>query len=107
METKKSNIKLDSTDFIAFELTDSEIGLTNLTDLKELIEKEISSGNINIAIDLKNVLVINSSGLGILIGCMKRVKSANGIFKILNPHDKIEHLLKITKLNLIFDIAKI
>ncbi|MFA5404963.1 MAG: STAS domain-containing protein [Ignavibacteria bacterium] len=107
METKKSNIKLDSTDFIIFELTDSEIGLSNLNELKDLIEKEISSGNINIIIDLKNVLVINSSGLGILIGCMKRVKSANGIFKILNPQEKIMNLFKITKLNLIFDITKI
>jgi anti-sigma B factor antagonist len=107
METKKSNIKIESTDFISFELNDSEIGLTNLTDLKELIEKEINSGNINIAIDLKNVLVINSSGLGILIGCMKHVKNANGIFKILNPQEKILNLFKITKLNLVFDIIKI
>lgn len=107
METKKSNIILDSTEFIVFELVDSELGLTNLTDLKEIIEKEISSGNLNIAINLKNVLVINSSGLGILIGCMKRVKSANGIFRLMNPQEKIMNLFKITKLNLVFDIIKI
>jgi anti-sigma B factor antagonist len=107
METKKYNLKLDSFDFTVFELTDSEIGLTNLADLKDLIEKEINPGNINIAIDIKNVTVINSSGLGILIGCMKRVKNARGNFKILNPQEKIMNLFKITKLNLVFDIIKI
>lgn len=107
METKKTNIKIESTDFVVFELIESEIGLTNLADLKDLIENEINSGNINIALDLKNVLVINSSGLGILIGCMKRVKNAKGHFKILNPQDKIINLFKITKLNLVFDIFKI
>ncbi len=107
METKKTNIKIETQDFVVFELTEKEIGQTNLADIKELIEKEISSGNINIAIDLKNVLVINSSGLGILIGCMKQVKNANGLFKILNPQDKIMNLFKITKLNLVFDIIKI
>jgi anti-sigma B factor antagonist len=106
METKKSNIKINSTDFTVFELTDSEIGLTNLNDLKEEIGAELSNGNLNIAIDLKNVLVINSSGLGILIGCMNRVKTAKGAFKILNPQDKIINLFKITKLNLVFDILR-
>ena len=107
METKKSNIKIELQEFVVYELIDSEIGLTNLNDLKPEIEKEIGSGNLNIAIDLKNVLVINSSGLGILIGCMNRVKNANGIFKILNPQDKIMSLFRITKLNLVFDIVKI
>lgn len=105
METKKTNIKIESKDFVSFELNESEIGLTNLADLKDLIDKELSTGNVNIVIDLKNVTVINSSGLGILIGCMKRVKSANGIFKLLNPQEKISNLFKITKLNLVFDIV--
>lgn len=107
METKKLNLKLESTDFTVFELSDTEIGLTNLSELKDLIEQEIGSGNINIAVDLRNVMVINSSGLGILIGCMKRVQNAKGLFKILNPQDKIMSLFKITKLNLVFDIIKI
>ncbi len=106
METKKTNIKIESKDFVSFELNESEIGLTNLADLKDLIDKELSAGNVNIVIDLKNVMVINSSGLGILIGCMKRVKSANGIFKLLNPQEKISNLFKITRLNLVFDIVK-
>jgi anti-anti-sigma factor len=106
METKKSNIKINSTDFLVFELSDKEIGLTNLNDLKDEIAKELNNGNLNIAIDLKNVMVINSSGLGILIGCMNHVKTAKGVFKILNPQDKIVNLFKITKLNLVFDILR-
>jgi len=107
METKKSNITIGSAGFLSFEIADSEIGLTNLNDLKDEISNAVSTGNLNIAVDLKNVSVINSSGLGILIGCMNRVKSAKGNFKILNPQDKIENLFKITKLNLVFDICRI
>lgn len=107
METKKSNITIDSTGFLSFEVIDAEVGLTNLNDLKEEIISSLDSGSLNIAVDLKNVSVINSSGLGILIGCMNRVKSAKGNFKILNPTDKIENLFKITKLNLVFDITRI
>lgn len=107
MDTNKLTIKINSVDFIIYEIDEAEIGLTNLNHLKSDIEKELSSGNLNIGIDLKNVNVINSSGLGILIGCMNRVKNAKGTFKILNPQDKIENLFKITKLNLVFDIIKV
>jgi anti-anti-sigma factor len=107
METKKLNIKINSVDFIVYELSETEIGQTNLNELKTEIERDLSSGNLNIGIDLKNVIVINSSGLGILIGCMNRVKNAKGTFKILNPQDKIMNLFRITKLNLVFDIVKI
>ena len=106
MESKKTKIKIDSTDFLSFEIADKEIGLTNLNDLKDEITAALTEGNINISVDLKNVTVVNSSGLGILIGCMNRVKSAKGNFKILNPQDKIMNLFKITKLNLVFDIIK-
>jgi len=107
METKKSKITIDSKEFLTFEITDSEIGLTNLNDLKDEIIKVLADGTVNVAVDLKNVSVINSSGLGILIGCMNRVKSVKGCFKVLNPQDKIENLFKITKLNLVFDINRI
>ena len=53
METKKSNIKINSVEFIVYELAETEIGLTNLNDLKTEIEKDLSSGNLNIGVDLK------------------------------------------------------
>ena len=80
-----------------------EVGLTNLNDLSELINSEVSS-NKNFVIDFKNVTAINSSGLGILIACLKKIKDASGKLTLENLNSKILNIFKITKLDLVFDI---
>lgn len=80
-----------------------EVGLTNLNDLSELINGEVTS-NKNFIIDFKNVNAINSSGLGILIACLKKIKDAGGKLTLENLNSKIMNIFKITKLDLVFDI---
>ncbi|CAN5582976.1 hypothetical protein BH10BAC5_BH10BAC5_06220 [soil metagenome] len=80
-----------------------EVGLTNLNDLSTLINGEVSS-NKSFAIDFKNVNAINSSGLGILIACLKKIKDSGGKLTLENLNNKILNIFKITKLDLIFDI---
>ncbi|MBL7127579.1 MAG: STAS domain-containing protein, partial [Ignavibacteria bacterium] len=54
-----------------------------MNEMKEYIDHEIESDNIYICIDLKKVNIINSSGLGILISILKKVKSKGGNLKLL------------------------
>jgi anti-anti-sigma factor len=54
---------------------------------------------------MKNINVINSSGLGVLISCLSKIKSRDGLLKLLNLNAKIFNIFKITKLNLVFDIS--
>ena len=49
-------------------------------------------------IDLQEVQFINSSGLGLLIGGITRLKNAGGALRIANASEKITTLIKITKL---------
>ena len=107
MEFNKNILNINSVEFNVIEILEREIGLTNLNELKDEIDKEIGNGNKNIGIDLKNIQVINSSGLGILISCQNKLKSVNGSLKLLNPSDKVFNIFKITKLNLVFDILNL
>ncbi len=54
-------------------------------------------------IDLKEVDWMNSTGLGIMISCLKTVREAGGDMKLANVTDKIKSLLTITKLITVFD----
>lgn len=107
MNYKTSIISYDSKDFNLIEISDDQLGLVNLNELKEAIEKVISEGNIHIGIDLRNVNLINSSGLGILISCLTKVKSQNGSMVIFNLNDKLMKIFQITKLNVVFDIKSL
>jgi len=80
------------------------MGGPEATEINEKINQLIDSDNKKIVIDLVNVDWMNSSGLGILIGAVTILKNSNGVLCLINVSDRIKNLLKITKLNTVFDI---
>ena len=105
MNHKIENINLDEKSFRKIILNEETIGISDINEVNDLIKTEINSGNKNIAVDLANVKTINSSGLGVLINCLKITKEAEGEFKLMNPGEKLIHIFKITKLDTVFEIS--
>ena len=85
-------------------INDDSVGLTNLNDLNNIVTSELNTDCKHIEIDFANVNSINSSGLGILIACLKKVKSANKDLRLVNLNDKILNVFKITKLDTVFGL---
>lgn len=104
MEISSKILKVEEKDFVSVILNDEILGLINQGLIKEFITGEIGEGRKYFILDMKEVNSINSSGLGILISVLNKVKEAGGILKIQNASDKIKHIFTITRLNLIFDI---
>ena len=104
MERKIKNIELDGEEFLSIELNKDDLGLIHSGDLKSLVNEQISKKNSKIMFDFVNIDNINSSGLGVLISCLKTIKDKNGKFKLVNVNDKIKKIFTITKLNLVFDL---
>jgi len=67
--------------------------------LHELVEAGITK----VVLDLRGVQFMNSSGLGLMIGGASTLKSAGGGLKLANASEKIMALIKITKLESLFD----
>lgn len=101
METFEKTYNNDSLDIL---INDDSIGLTNLNDLSSIVSSELNSDCKVINIDFKNVNSINSSGLGILIACLKKAKSAEKELKLVNLNDKVLNVFKITKLDTVFGL---
>ncbi len=80
------------------------MGGPEATEINEKINQLIDSNNKKIVIDLVSVDWMNSSGLGILIGAVTVLKNSNGVLCLINVSERIQNLLKITKLNTVFDI---
>ena len=80
------------------------MGGPEATEINEKINQLIDSDNKKIVIDLVNVDWMNSSGLGILIGAVTVLKNSNGCLCLINVSERIKNLLKITKLNTVFNI---
>lgn len=101
---KTNNIVIKEKKFVVLELDKEDLGYVNSSDLKALINEQLDKKNKAIAFDLKNVITINSSGLGILISCLKLILDNDGSFKLINVNNKIKKIFIITKLNLVFEL---
>lgn len=59
----------------------------------------------HIIVDLGSVGFMDSSGLGALIGLLKRVASRGGDVKLARPKPSVKLVLEITRANKIFNIC--
>jgi len=90
-------------DFVVISLNGKIMGGPEATEINEKFNQLIDDKKLKIVIDLDNVEWMNSSGLGILIGAVSLFRKNDGQLRIINVSDRIQNLLKITKLAGIFE----
>ncbi|HRE42253.1 MAG TPA: STAS domain-containing protein [Ignavibacteria bacterium] len=105
MELQTKDISIEDNNYKVVFLNSDSLALTKLPELKEILQSEINNGNKYLGIDMAEVTTMNSSGLGILINCLKVAKDNKGNIKILNANDKIRNIFRITKLDTVFEFS--
>jgi anti-sigma B factor antagonist len=72
--------------------------------LGQVIRELLKNGERKILLNLKGVTYIDSSGIGELTGALTAVQRQGGELKLVNPNPNVVDLLRITRLNTLFDI---
>ncbi|GGF42241.1 STAS domain-containing protein [Echinicola rosea] len=72
--------------------------------LVEIISDAIQEKVENCIIDLKEVRYISSSGIGVLITMLTKMRNVGGEVYLASPSEHVKKLLVITKLNNIFTV---
>lgn len=78
------------------------IGGPDASELTRQLHGLIDQGKKQIVVDLGGVELMNSSGLGMLIGGLTTVRNAGGDLKLANASVKILSLFTVTKLSKVF-----
>ena len=89
---------------VVIELRNSIIGIPESIKIKKKFAQHIEEGDLHFVVDISKVDIMNSSGLGILISSLTTIKKNNGTLKIAGANNQIQHILKVTKLNAIFEL---
>ena len=89
-------------DIVVILLNGKIMGGPEATEINEKFNQLIDDNKLKMVIDLDNVEWMNSSGLGLLIGAVSLFRKNNGQLRIINVSERIQNLLKITKLAGIF-----
>ncbi|MFH1941576.1 MAG: STAS domain-containing protein [bacterium] len=89
---------------VIIQLDGEMVGGPDAALLSEELHDLIESGQNKIIVDMAMVDWMNSSGLGILIGGLTTVRNSGGDLKLLHLAKKLEELLRITKLQRVFEV---
>ena len=76
----------------------------DLASLRHLVRDLLNKGHKQILLNLSNVNHFDSSGLGFLVSAFTSVRRDGGELKLLNLTQKVQDVLRFTKLSAIFDI---
>jgi anti-sigma B factor antagonist len=87
---------------VVLELHGKLTGGPEAETFRNIFKELVNNDKMNIIVNLKKVDWINSTGLGILISGYTSVRKAGGDLVLCNVGDRIDSILYVTKLNLLF-----
>lgn len=81
-----------------------EVDVYTAPQLKQEIIDQLGAGANQIVVNLAGVQYLDSTGLGVLIGGLKRAREKDGELTLICPNQRIYRIFEITGLSKIFDI---
>ena len=81
-----------------------EIDVYTAPRLRESIVTAVDAGHTRLIIDVRKVDFLDSTGLGVLVGGLKRVRSHDGSLHLVCTQEKILKVFRITGLTKVFPI---
>ena len=81
-----------------------EVDVATVPRLREQLHGLVASGTPRIVVDLDAVDFLDSTGLGVLVGGLKRVRAHEGSLRLVCTQERILKIFKITGLTKVFPI---
>lgn len=81
-----------------------EIDVYTAPKLRDKITELVGNGNYNLVIDMEKVDFLDSTGLGVLVGGLKKVRAHDGSMELICSQDRLLKIFRITGLAKVFTI---
>ena len=82
----------------------AEIDVYTAPRLRELLIDLVNNGNHQIVVNMEKVEFLDSTGLGVLVGGLKRVRAHDGSLDLVCTQERILKIFRITGLTKVFGI---
>ena len=101
MDLKLGHYSKDGIEVVTVE---GEIGIYTAPRLRELLIDLAGTNNYRLVVDLEKVGFLDSTGLGVLVGGLNRVRPHDGWLDLVCTQERILKIFKITGLTKVFGI---
>jgi anti-sigma B factor antagonist len=83
-----------------------EIDLATAPQLREAVLDLIQNGSYQVLVDLRGVEFMDSTGLGVLVGALKRLREQEGDLALVCTEGPVLKILTLTGLDRVFPIHR-
>lgn len=81
-----------------------EVDVYTAARLRERLVSVIDGGATSVVADLRRVDFLDSTGLGVLVGALKRLRMAGGALALVCDNEKLLKIFRITALDQVFSL---
>ncbi|MCZ4498377.1 MAG: rsbV 1 [Marmoricola sp.] len=81
-----------------------EIDVYTAPKLRDKITELVNAGSTSLVVDLEKVDFLDSTGLGVLVGGLKKVRAQDGSMSLICSQDRLLKIFRITGLAKVFTI---
>jgi anti-sigma B factor antagonist len=71
---------------------------------RQVLVETVTTGHYRIVVDMTDVTYIDSTGLGVLVGALKRVRAHEGWLRLAAMSDQVARQFAVTGLTKVFEI---
>jgi len=83
-----------------------DVDLYTSPELRDALLKLIPKTNTGLAVDLRHVLYMDSSGVATLVEALKMAGRRHTEFVLVSPSDSVMKVLQLARLDTVFDIRE-
>lgn len=83
---------------------EGEIDVYTAPKLREKLIELVNKGKFHLLVDMEKVEFLDSTGLGVLVGGLKRVRAHDGSLELVCTQERILKIFRITGLTKVFGI---
>jgi anti-sigma B factor antagonist len=93
---------IEQNDPTVIAITGDVLGGADAMEFSRAINEQIREGAHQVIVDLSEVHLMNSSGLGMLVAASTSLRSSGGRLMVVGANERIKSLLKMTRLDSVF-----
>ena len=83
-----------------------ELDVVGAPELRQSVMDAVKNGNHRLALDLSGVDFIDSFGIGVLVGALKRVRLLDGDLMVVIPEPRVRRVLEVCDLDRVFTLHR-
>lgn len=99
------DVRTECEDGVCVVTVTGEVDVYTSPELKKHLLEAIDSGSPRLVVALDGVSFIDSSGLGVLVGALRRLKERGDELRVVCTRDQILKIFRITGLDKVFHIV--